>query len=209
MICYVFIGIQGSGKGTQALMLSENLGYKHINTGDLFRSHINGKTDLGNQIREIINRGDLVPDELVFKLVDSSTSGDIKGLIFDGFPRTLAQAEFIIKHFDLKKVFYLELDEAIADERITTRRICSSCPENYNLVSKPPKIEGKCDYCGSVLVIRKDDEPETVKRRFSLFFEQTKPLISLFRNKGVLKVIKANQSVLDIFKEVLSEVELI
>jgi adenylate kinase len=206
MICYTFIGIQGSGKGTQAIKLSNHLNYQHINTGDLFRSHIKNQTELGKRIREIIVRGDLVNDEVVFELVKASVNPETAGLIFDGFPRTVQQAEYLLKHYDLKRVFYLQLDETVALERIASRRICSKCPETYNITSQPPQVADICDKCNSPLIIRQDDLPEAVSKRFSLFYEETRPLIELFRSKGVLAVIDANLPVEEIFKRILAAI---
>jgi adenylate kinase len=202
MTCYTFIGIQGS----QSIMLSHKLNFQHINTGDLFRTHIKNQTDLGKKIQEVILKGDLVQDNLVFDLILTSTDQNAHGLIFDGFPRTVSQAEYLMQHFELKRVFYLELDESTALERITSRRICSKCPENYNLISKPPIKANTCDKCSSALVIRQDDQPEAVKKRFSLFFDQTRPLIEMFDDKGILSVINAKQTVEEIYKKVLSEI---
>jgi adenylate kinase len=206
MICYTFIGIQGSGKGTQAIKLSKYLNFQHINTGDLFRNHIINQTELGKHIQSIIAMGDLVSDDIVFELVQTSVDVKTKGLIFDGFPRTVLQAEYLLQHYEVKRVYFLQLDEQIALERISSRRICSKCPENYNIITKPSLKANICDKCGSPLIVRQDDQPEAVRKRFRLFHEETRPLIELFRDRGVLSIINANQQVEEIFGRIISEI---
>lgn len=204
MKCFAFLGIQGSGKGTQAVQLSVELNYQHINIGDLFRYHIKNKTPIGKKVQEIIQRGALVPDDVVFELVDNSTDEKAKGIVFDGFPRTIAQAEYLLKHYDLKKVFYLELTEKVAVSRISARRICQNCQENYNLNTQLPKIQGICDECGGKLIIRQDDRPEAIHKRFEEFYEQTMPLKEFFKTHGLLSVIDGEQPITEIFSQIQS-----
>ncbi|MDD4223452.1 MAG: nucleoside monophosphate kinase [Candidatus Cloacimonetes bacterium] len=195
MQCFVFFGIQGSGKGTQAELLSENLNYQHINIGDLFREQVLRQTDLGLQVQDIISRGELVPDSLVFEIVDSSLLPERQGIVFDGFPRTLVQAEYLVEHFQVRQVFFLELAEAVAIRRISSRRICNACGENYNLESDPPRQDDVCDKCGGELVIRNDDKPEAISRRLTEFYEQTLALKEFFASRDLLSEIDASQDV--------------
>jgi len=195
MQCFVFFGIQGSGKGTQAELLSEGLNFQHINIGDLFREQVMRKTDLGLQVQDIIGRGDLVPDNLVFEIVDKSLLPDRQGIIFDGFPRTLVQAEYLVEHFEVRQVFFLELEEKTAIARISSRRICPVCGQNYNLVSEPPQREDVCDECGGSLIIRNDDKPEAISRRLAEFYEQTLTLKEFFAERGLLTGVDASQDI--------------
>ncbi|MFO7660048.1 MAG: nucleoside monophosphate kinase [Candidatus Cloacimonadaceae bacterium] len=206
MKCYAFLGIQGSGKGTQAEKLSNELDYQHINIGDLFRYHIKAQTAIGIQVKDIIHRGELVSDELVFDLIKESISPQAQGIIFDGFPRTIAQAQHLLKYFQLIRVFYLDLPEEIAIERISARRICRDCQQNYNLNMQRPKVEGICDQCGGKLMIRQDDSPEAIHKRFLEFYEQTSPLREFFEQSNLLSVIKAKHSIEDIFAQIMAEV---
>ena len=162
MQCYVFFGIQGSGKGTQALLLSEELNFQHVNIGDLLRAQVLQQTELGLQAQDIISRGELVPDELVFEIIARSLLPDRQGIVFDGFPRTVKQAEYLVEHFQVLMAFFLELDEATAIERISSRRICRNCGANYNLISNKPLQEDICDECEGILTIRNDDRPEAI-----------------------------------------------
>jgi adenylate kinase len=144
MQCIVIFGIQGSGKGTQAKLLSESLGYQHVNIGDLLRDQVSRGTELGNEVKAVIARGELVEDELIFRLIANAIQANAKGIVFDGFPRTEAQAEHLGKHFTVRKVFYLDLSEEEAISRIGARRVCQSCGENFNLIAKslPRRVFG-------------------------------------------------------------------
>lgn len=204
MKCFAFLGIQGSGKGTQAVQLSTELNYQHINIGDLFRYHIKNKTAIGSKVQQIIQRGELVPDEVVFELVDHSIDEKALGIVFDGFPRTIAQAEFLMKHYELKRVFYLELTEATAISRISARRVCQNCQTNYNLNTQQPKADGICDECGGKLVIRQDDQPDAIHKRFEEFYAQTMPLKDFFESKEILSVISGELPIPEIFKQIIS-----
>jgi adenylate kinase len=203
MQCYVFFGIQGSGKGTQAVLLSEELNFQHVNIGDLFREQVLQKTSLGRKVEDIISNGELVPDELVFEIITRSLLPDREGIVFDGFPRTLLQADYLVRHFEVLQVFFLELSEYEAIKRISSRRICPSCGTNYNLISNPPQQENICDECGSELTIRKDDRPEAISKRFREFYEQTLVLKEYFLEKGLLSKIDASPDVATVARSVL------
>jgi adenylate kinase len=207
MDCIVFFGIQGSGKGTQATLLSEALGYCHINIGDLFRDNAARGTDIGKQVEEVIRRGELVSDELVFEVIRQSTSEGCKGIVFDGFPRTPNQAEYLSAHYRVIQAFFLELSESTAIARVSARRVCVSCGENYNLKTMPPKLENVCDQCGGVLSIRQDDRPEAIAKRLKEFYEQTLSLREFFRDQKLLTVIPADNGIDEIATAILARVK--
>ncbi|MCB5279086.1 MAG: nucleoside monophosphate kinase [Candidatus Cloacimonetes bacterium] len=194
----VFLGIQGSGKGTQAKLLAERTGFKHINIGDLLREQVSLKTSIGLRVSEIIQSGSLVSDELVFELIQASLNKDCSGIIFDGFPRTLAQAEHLVKHFRLARVYYLDLSEEQAIARMEGRRVCKECGRNYHLMYHPPQHEGICDDCGGVLITRADDSPDAIKKRIAAFFDETYALKKFFEKLGVLVQISAANSVSEV-----------
>lgn len=190
----IIFGIQGSGKGIQAKLLSARLGYQHIDIGDLLRYHISHHTAIGQQIQSAISRGELMPDVLIFQLIKSTLDKMAHGIVFDGFPRTLAQAEYLIKHFKVQMAFYLQLDEDKAIARIQNRRVCKSCGANYNLNSHKPQHDGICDRCGSELIVRMDDTPEAMAKRIQAFYQQTQGLMGYFENHGLLRVIDADKT---------------
>ena len=182
----IMLGAPGTGKGTVAGILQEKLGIKQVSTGDIFRKNIKEQTELGKLAEQYISKGQLVPDDVTIKIVeDRLNESDVQeGIILDGFPRTVKQAEALDKILTEKgkkvdKVINLTTPEEEIIERIVNRRVCSNqeCKAVYNIVLNPPKVEGICDKCGSELVKRKDDTEETVKARLKSYFEQTSPLV--------------------------------
>jgi adenylate kinase len=156
-------------------------------------------------VKAIIARGDLVSDDLVFDLVNGSLSPSCPGIIFDGFPRTPAQAEFLMANYRVKRVYYLNLSEEDAISRIEARRICSDCGENFNLISRIPKQEGVCDICGGKLKQRADDSGEAIIQRVKEFYAQTYALKEFFANAGVLKTISAAAGIEAIKQEIMQD----
>jgi adenylate kinase len=189
----IMLGAPGSGKGTQGGRISKKYGLPHISTGDIFRENIKAGTELGKKAKGYMDAGELVPDELVCDLVvDRVHQPDCeKGYILDGFPRTIPQAEALTEALkengeaiDFAMEMYLSDEEII--ERMAGRRVCKSCGAIYHITNIPSKVEGICDKCGAQLVIRADDEPETVKKRLVVYHEQTAPLVDYYEKQGVL-----------------------
>lgn len=208
MKCIVIFGIQGSGKGIQAKLLSQKLGYQHINIGDLLRDQISRETEIGKQVHSVISRGELVADELVFHLVDETVDKSAPGIVFDGFPRTRPQVEYLRTHYDVQKAFFLRLEEDVAIARILSRRVCQNCGENYNIISKKPAVDGVCDICGGVVDVRMDDRPEAIQKRVHEFYMQTKKQKLYFAQYGLLKIVSADQEPQEVFAAILAELNI-
>ncbi|MCB5253650.1 MAG: nucleoside monophosphate kinase [Candidatus Cloacimonadaceae bacterium] len=204
----VFLGIQGSGKGTQAKLLEQRTGFQHVNIGDLLREQVSLGTDIGDDVKSTIQKGELAPNEVVFGLIDGSLKADCRGVIFDGFPRTLTQARYLIDHYNLVRVYYLDLKKDEAIQRIHGRRVCSQCGTNYHMLHHPPKKEGICDLCGGKLITRDDDSPKAIQRRVAAFFRKTYTLRSFFQDKGVLKNLPAAKSITEIQNMILEDIKL-
>lgn len=207
----VILGPPGAGKGTQANEIVERYNIPHISTGDILRENIKKGTDLGLEAKKYMDQGNLVPDTLVLDLIQERISrADTKdGFLLDGFPRNVSQATSLDAELDklgikLDKVINIIVDPEKLIERATSRRVCPTCGETYNIVAKPPKVEGKCDKDGSDLIIRSDDTEETVSRRIEVYTEQTSPLIDYYKAQGTLFDVDGSQSIdkvtEDIFK---------
>lgn len=201
----ILLGPPGGGKGTQARFITEKFGIPQISTGDMLRDAVTNKTDLGLKAKEYMDAGKLVPDDLVIKIVEERLKRDDckDGFILDGFPRTLLQAEALDKILTRmsKKIDYvINIDVPAEDivKRLTSRRICKKCGNIYNLLSNPPKIDGRCDICGGELYQRDDDKEETVRRRLQVYKEDTEPLIMYYKSKGVLKTIDGRKDIDDV-----------
>ncbi len=202
----IFIAPPAAGKGTQSNMLKEKFGYNHISTGDMLREAINSGSEIGAEVKNIIDKGELVSDDLIIKLVkDKLTSLKGKPFILDGFPRTLNQAESLDKILtDDYIVIYLDLDESEAINRITGRLTCN-CGKSYNVnIDKlKPKVDGICDNCGSILIKRDDDNVESFKVRFKTFLDNTDSILKYYEDKEKLIKIDVNKDVQDIFESIL------
>jgi adenylate kinase len=199
---YVFLGIQGSGKGTQAQLLCREFGYEHINIGELFRTHIKNQTEIGQKAAKYLAVGHLVPDEIVYKVLEAALSTLQEGYCLDGFPRTLPQAEYISKRYHIEKVIYLDLSDEIAMERMLSRRICSKCKRDYNTRNNLPAKPNICDTCGGKLICREDDTPELMANRLALFHSETKPLLAYFQMLRKVVIVNAATTIEDNYAEI-------
>lgn len=197
----ILLGPPGAGKGTQAQLLKERLGLKHISTGDIFRELIKKASPLGLKIKKYVESGQLVPDEIVVEVVVQEIKAlDLaKGFVLDGFPRTLKQAEILdstFKEMDISidKIFYFETSEDVIIKRLSGRRICQKCGANYHLHNMPSKREGICDLCGAELYQREDDKPATIHNRLKVYKDETHELIAYYKNLGLLETINGDLS---------------
>ncbi len=198
----VLLGPPGAGKGTHAKILSEHYEIPHISTGDLLRSQIQEGTSLGKRAKSFIDSGKLVPDDLVVDMVKDrlGKSDAANGFILDGFPRTVEQAkaldEMLAKRqTPLNLVLEFNTSEKVIINRLSGRRTCSNCNANYHIPNIPPKREGICDACGKPLVQRKDDQPETIRKRLKVYEDQTAPLVEFYRKRKMLRVVNGNLEV--------------
>ena len=206
----IMLGAPGAGKGTQAKQIAAKYQIPHISTGDIFRANIKNGTELGKKAKTYMDQGALVPDELTCDLVmDSIQQDDCKnGFILDGFPRTIPQAEALtaaLEKIGQKMDYAIDVD--VPDEnivnRMSGRRACLNCGATYHIVSIPTKVEGICDRCGSPVVLRDDDKPETVQKRLNVYHEQTQPLIDYYSKKGVLAEVDGTQSMENVFNAIV------
>ncbi|HRY30604.1 MAG TPA: adenylate kinase [Elusimicrobiota bacterium] len=198
----VLLGAPGSGKGTQAERLQKRYGIPHVSTGAIFRDEISKKSDVGLRVQEYVKSGGLVPDELTVEIISRrlAQSDCAAGFLLDGFPRTVAQAEaldgFLSKgKKEMDAVVSLELSEAAAVKRLSSRRQCPKCGKIYNLAFQPPKQEGLCDADGGALGQREDDKPETIRKRLMVFNDLTQPLIAYYRGEGILSTVNGDEGV--------------
>ena len=194
----ILLGAPGAGKGTQAEMLTQKLSIPAISTGNMLREAIANGTPLGKAVKQHMDGGMLVPDELVLSIVaERVQEPDCKnGFILDGVPRTLAQAEALdAKGIRIDHVVSIEIDDAVIEGRMTGRRVCGKCGASYHITANPPVAEGICDQCGSELVIRKDDAPETVRKRLQVYHESTEVLKDYYSKAGKLRLVEGNQSI--------------
>lgn len=202
----IFIAPPAAGKGTQSNMLKEKFGYNHISTGDMLREAINSGSEIGMEVKNIIDKGELVSDDLIIKLVkDKLASLEGKPFILDGFPRTLNQAKSLDEILtDDYIVIYLDLAESEAINRITGRLTCN-CGKSYNvnIEELKPKVDGICDKCGSILTKRDDDNVESFKVRFKTFLDNTDSILKYYEDKKRLVKIDVNRDVQDIFESIL------
>ena len=203
----IMLGAPGAGKGK---MIAEKCGIPHISTGDIFRANIKNGTELGAKAKEYMDKGLLVPDELVCDLVvDRIQQADCeKGYILDGFPRTIPQAEALenaLNAIEQKLDYAIDID--VPDEniinRMSGRRACVGCGATYHVLFNPTKVEGKCDVCGESLILRDDDKPETVKKRLDVYHTQTQPLIDFYTERKVLVEVDGTQSMDKVFDDIM------
>lgn len=206
----IMLGAPGAGKGTQAKQIADKYEIPHISTGDIFRANIKNGTELGKKAKTYMDQGLLVPDELVVELVaDRIVKDDCKnGFVLDGFPRTIPQAEALdeaLSKMGEKMDYAIDVD--VPDENIVNRmggrRACLNCGATYHVVTIPTKVEGICDKCGSPVVLRDDDKPETVQKRLTVYHEQTQPLIDYYKNQGILKSVDGTKPMDEVFAAIV------
>lgn len=207
----IMLGAPGAGKGTQAKMIAEQYGIPHISTGDIFRYNIKNGTELGKEAKKYMDQGLLVPDELTVKiLLDRVAQDDCKnGYVLDGFPRTIPQAEVLEEALTklgdrIDYAINVEVPDENIVKRMGGRRACVNCGATYHIEHVPPKKEGICDNCGSELILRDDDKPETVKNRLSVYHKQTQPLIDFYNGKGVLRTVDGTVDMKDVFNAIVA-----
>ncbi|MEM0380365.1 MAG: adenylate kinase [Desulfurococcaceae archaeon] len=200
----VLIGAPGAGKGTYAQYFREKYCIPHISTGDIFREEISKNTDLGRLAKTYIDRGELVPDDIVNNIVKTRLSQpDVeRGFILDGYPRTIVQAVYLDTLVNIDAVIHLIVSEEVAVKRLSGRRTCPICNRVYNIYFEPKPINDEiCDYDGAKLVKRKDDEPDIVRNRYRVFYETFKPILDYYRSKNILIEIDANRSIREVAPE--------
>jgi Adenylate kinase (EC 2.7.4.3) len=205
-VILVFLGPPGAGKGTQAKLLSKRMGFLHLSTGDLLREAVKNQTPLGKKAKEYMDRGELVPDELIVQLIEETMPKD-GNVVLDGFPRTVNQAlalEEMLKGKGEKisKVLFFDVPDEVIIDRLSGRRVCSKCGAVYHVKYNPSNVEGVCDLCGGSLVQRDDDKEEVVKKRLEVYRKQTQPLIEFYQDRGIIYRLDAEKGVEELFGEV-------
>lgn len=202
----ILLGAPGAGKGTQAELLTKQLGIPAISTGNMLREAMANGTSLGKQVKTYMDEGSLVPDELILSIVAERTSQPDcqNGFILDGVPRTLAQAQALdAKGVNIDHVVSIEIDDEVIEHRMSGRRVCTHCGASYHVVANPPKQEGICDLCGEKVAIRKDDAPETVRHRLAVYHASTEVLKDYYAKQNKLRLICGDRSIEDIYSQIL------
>jgi len=202
----ILLGAPGAGKGTQAELLMQHLGIPSISTGNMLREAMANGSELGKQVKQCMDEGKLVSDDLVLSLVAERTAeADCKnGFILDGVPRTLSQAEALdAKGVRIDHVISIEIDDAVIEGRMTGRRVCTKCGATYHITVNPTQTPGICDHCGSEVVIRKDDSAETVRNRLKVYHESTEVLKSYYAKQNKLRLVEGNQPIEDAYHDIL------
>lgn len=206
----IMLGAPGAGKGTQAKKIAEKYQVPHVSTGDIFRANIKEGTELGKKAKTYMDAGKLVPDELTVDLLMDRISKEdcANGYVLDGFPRTIPQAECLEAALNERgeKIDYavnVEVPDENIINRMGGRRACLTCGATYHLVYIPTKVDGICDHCGSELVLRDDDKPETVQKRLLVYHEQTQPLIDFYKERDVLREVDGTQDMAEVFADIV------
>ena len=205
----ILLGAPGAGKGTQAELLRKALSIPAISTGNMLREAMKLGTPLGEQIRQIMDSGMLVDDATVMDLVSARIAKEdcVNGFILDGVPRTLSQAKAIdAAGIPIDYVISIEIDDSVIEARMTGRRVCPGCGSSYHVVNNRPQVQGICDYCGTELVIRKDDDPETVRDRLQLYHSRTEVLKAYYAEQGKLHLINGDQAMQDTHRDILKAI---
>ncbi|NLK72041.1 MAG: adenylate kinase [Clostridiales bacterium] len=207
----VLLGPPGAGKGTQAAYIVEKFNIPHISTGDIFRKNVKEGTELGKKAKAYMDKGELVPDEVVVAIVEDRLKEDDckEGFLLDGFPRTVTQAENLDIVLDkmnvaINKVININVNKDVLVERASGRRVCRNCGATYHIVFKPTKAENICDICGGEVYQRSDDAEATVSKRIEVYIQETQPLIKYYENKGSLVTINGEQDMDHVRKDIIS-----
>ncbi|MFO7772762.1 MAG: adenylate kinase [Dehalococcoidia bacterium] len=207
----VILGAPGAGKGTQADILSQHMNLPHIASGDLFRQALEEQTEVGLLAKSYMDKGELVPDEISIRMILERIDRPdcASGCLFDGFPRTLHQAEVLDKAFkeqgkSIDKAIYIEVPTEELVKRLSGRWLCRNCQTPYHAISSPPKVPGKCDKCGGELYQRADDKEETVKERLKVFFAQTVPILDYYEKQNKLVRVNGNLGIQGVAREIIS-----
>ncbi len=211
----IFLGAPGAGKGTQAAVISKELGIEHVASGDLFRKAQARGDELGRQVKSYMEKGLLVPDETTIRTIQAHMDrySPEQGFLLDGFPRTLEQATALdnmlsLQHKAIDWAVYIEVELEKLTARLNGRLTCSQCQAPYHQVSSPPQVEGRCDKCGGELYQRADDAPETVSKRLKVYFEQTSPLIAYYRNEGKLLEVNGAQAIEKVAEDITASLSI-
>lgn len=207
---YVIMGVQGSGKGTQAKMLKDDFNLVHISVGDIFRWDIQHHTKLGARVKRIVASGQLVPDELVWEVVKERLDRHDwnYGFILDGYPRNETQALLFLESYDIDAVIQIDVPDEVVSERMLSRRLCSVCGLDYNLIQSRPKVPDTCDACGGRLVQRPDDNPEAIRGRLADYHAKTRPILELFRKKELVVAVDGTRSAKEIQADIRRQLSL-
>ncbi len=203
----VLLGPPGAGKGTQGEKLTDEFGYTRLSTGDMLREAVRNKTELGLKAKEYMDAGALVPNDLIIGLMNEKIKEVSGGVLLDGFPRTVEQADALEKVMDVDLALDFDVPDEVLISRLTQRRSCPDCNAVYHLVTKKPAKEGICDKCGAKLYQRDDDKEETVKNRLEVYHKNTQPLIDYYQKKGVLAVIPSDGNINAIFETVKKAIQ--
>lgn len=206
----ILLGAPGAGKGTQAEVICEKLSIPAVSTGNCLREAVKNGTEMGIKAKSFMDSGALVPDEVVIGIIKERLAQDDckNGFILDGFPRTVPQAQALdAMGVAIDMVLEISVADEAIEQRLGGRRVCESCGASYHMAFKPPKEDGVCNKCGGKLIIRKDDQPETVRDRLRVYHEQTEPLKGFYEKKGILTVVMGQEEIADTTKLVLSALE--
>ncbi|MFW0884530.1 adenylate kinase [Candidatus Acidulodesulfobacterium sp. H_13] len=210
---YILIGPPGAGKGTQAKNIASNKDFVLISTGDLLRDNVGRKTELGVIAKSYMDKGELVPTELVTKMIKANIKQNIgkNGFLFDGFPRDLSQNSLLdemLKEFDLEvdRIIYIDVKNETIYERLTNRRICPKCKDVYHMKYNPPKKDELCDNCGEQLITRDDDKLDVIKKRLDVYHNSTQPLVDYFEKMGKITKINGEKAPKEVEAEIISNI---
>lgn len=203
----ILLGAPGAGKGTQAEIIAAKLDIPTISTGNILREAIKNGTPTGLKAKDFMDRGLLVPDEVIIGIIRErlAQSDCANGYILDGVPRTIPQAQALLDQgIEIDRVVSIEIADEVIEARMTGRRVCGTCGASYHITANPPKTEGICNACGSELVIRKDDKPETVRHRLEVYHNETEALKGFYEKLGKLRLVEGNQPIEDATRDILA-----